>query len=512
MSPLADPASVLSILPHRLSKSKFLAALQCEKRLYLEVHRPELATPLDAAARAVLDMGSEIGVLARRRFSDGVLVDVSYRRAREAVARTAELIADPSVPAIFEAALYFDSVLIRVDILERLTDVAGTTRWRLIEVKASTKTKDVHLDDVAIQYYVACGAALAIVEAGIMHVNSHYVYEGGDPDVGQLFTWRDFTNDVRQKADSVPERLAGLRSMLLRPAPPERDPDRHCHSPYECPFWAHCTKDKPARWIYYLPGGGTVPTLLREKGIASIDDIPAEVPLSPVQRRVKDNVEWLGAGLAPALGSARYPVHHLDFETFMPAVPRFPATRPYQVMPMQWSDHIEYEDGMVVHREFLFRDPKDPRDAFVSSLLASLGKEGSICVYSSYERAILERLAHTFPSFERQLMDVIARLWDLYEIIKTHYYHPGFAGSYSIKAVLPAVVPTLGYQDLDVQDGRSAARAYYRMVFEESDWVEQERIAQSLSRYCERDTWAMLQIRRVLKEKAGRLCRAPSSL
>ena len=507
MLSIADPASVHPTAPHRLSKSRFLAALQCEKRLYLQVHHPELATPLDPAARALLDMGSEIGVLARRRFPGGVLVDVSYRRAGEAVARTAELIADPSVPAIFEAALYFDSVLVRVDILERLTDGAGTTRWRLIEVKASTKTKDVHLDDVAIQYYVACGAAVPVTEAGVMHVNSHYVYEGGDPDVEQLFTWRDFTSDVRQKTASIPERLADLRGMLLRPDPPEREPDGHCHSPYECPFWAHCTKDKSARWIYHLPGGGTLPALLREKGITTIDDIPADVPLSVVQRRVKDNVEWLSAGLAPALNSARYPVHHLDFETFMPAVPRFPATRPYQVMPMQWSDHIEYEDGTFVHHEFLFRDPKDPREAFVAALLASLGKEGSICVYSNYERAVLERLAQAFPSFERQLKDVSARLWDLYEIIKTHYYHPGFAGSYSIKAVLPAVVPTLGYQDLDVQDGRSAARAYYRMVFEESDWVEQERLAQSLSRYCERDTWAMLQIRRVLKEKADRLGR-----
>jgi predicted RecB family nuclease len=222
-----------------------------------------------------------------------------------------------------------------------------------------------------------------------------------------------------------------------------------------------------------------------------------------VQRRVKNNVEWVGADLAAALNSARYPIHHLDFETFMPAVPRFPSTRPYQVMPMQWSDHVEYEDGTVTHYEFLGRDPKDPREAFVSALLASLGEEGSICVYSSYERAILERLTDAFPRFERQLRNVIGRLWDLYEVIRAHYYHPGFAGSYSIKAVLPAVVPTLGYRDLDVQDGRSAALAYYRMVFEESDWVEQDRIATSLLRYCERDTWAMLQIRRVLKEKVA---------
>jgi predicted RecB family nuclease len=98
----------------------------------------------------------------------------------------------------------------------------------------------------------------------------------------------------------------------------------------------------------------------------------------------------------------------------------------------------------------------------------------------------------------------MARLWDLYEVLKAHYYHPAFAGSYSIKTVLPAIVPALGYQDLDLQDGSSAARAYYRMIFQEADWVEQERIAQSLSRYCARDTLAMVEIRKVLKTKLRR--------
>jgi predicted RecB family nuclease len=497
------PASISFPLhaPHRLSKSKFLAALQCEKRLYLAIHHPELATRPDAAAQAILDMGTEIGVLARKRFPRGILVDASYRKGKEALARTAELIADPAVPAIFEAALYCDHVFVRVDILERLITADGLTRWRLIEVKASTKAKETHLDDVAIQYYVAREAGLPVVETGVLHVNNHYIYEDGEPDVEQLFTWRNLTGEIQDRIALVPDRLASFQTMLLQPTAPERVPDSHCHSPYECPFWSYCTKDKPTRWIYYLPGGGKLPAVLLSQGIETIDHIPPDARLSVVQRRVRDNVEWLSDDLARVLDSARYPVHHLDFETFMPAVPRFRATRPYQVIPMQWSDHVEYADGAIAHHEFLYRHPKDPREEFVTALLAVLGTEGSICVYSGYERAILERLAETFPAFKRRLTEVMARLWDLYEVIKAHYYHPGFAGSYSIKTVLPAIVPALGYQDLDVQDGSSAARAYYRMIFQETDWVEQERIAESLSRYCARDTLAMVEIRKMLKVK-----------
>lgn len=489
--------------PYRLSKSKFLAGLQCDKRLFLAVHHPELATQPGAATQAILDMGSEVGEQARRRFPGGVLVEAGYRQAREALARTAELLADPSVPAIFEGAFRFDHVLVRVDILVRAgAREDGVAEWRLIEVKSSTKVKDVHLDDLAIQSYVVRGAGISLVGTGVLHVNTQYVYAGGDIDLDQLFTLRDLTDEVRARGIAVPQRLNEMQTMLMQASPPDLQPDHHCHTPYECPYWKHCTKGKAARWIYHLPGSGKTATFLASKGIDLIDDIPADMTLSLVQRRVKDNVEWIGVDLAPALDEPRHPVHHLDFETFMPAVPKFSGTRPYQVLPTQWSNHIEHADGTVTHSEFLCRDARDPREEFVVTLLQSLAQQGSICVYSSYERAILERLAASFPSFSRELRAVIGRLWDLYQVVKEQYYHPAFEGSYSIKSVLPAVVPSLGYDDLAVQDGGSAAHEYYRMVFEETDWVEKERIAESLSHYCARDTQAMLELRRALKAKA----------
>jgi hypothetical protein len=66
---------------------------------------------------------------------------------------------------------------------------------------------------------------------------------------------------------------------------------------------------------------------------------------------------------------------------------------------------------------------------------------------------------------------------------------------------MPALVPGLSYSDLEIQDGGVAAHAYAHMLFEETDWVERERIREALMRYCERDTFAMLQVRRILLEK-----------
>lgn len=489
---------------YRLSKSRYLSGLQCHKRLYLEIHAPGLATRPDAATQAILDMGTDLGELARQRFPGGRLVTAGYRQSQEALAQTAELLQDPTVPAIFEGAFQFNRVLIRVDVLERVgVNDLGQPTWRLVEVKSSTKVKATHVDDLTIQSYVLEGIGHVLADICLMHVNTQYVFDGRHLDLDQLFGLRSLSETVRPRLPDVEARLAAMQAMLEAMSAPAIVPDEHCQSPYECPFWAHCTREKPARWIYHLPGSSKTVIQLRELGVETIDDIPEQVVLTPVQRRVKENREWVGEGLRSALEKIVYPVHHLDFETFMPAVPKFVDTRPYQVIPTQWSNHIEQVDGALAHAEYLSRDGRDPREELAVTLLESLGREGSICVYSSYERSVLERLAEDFPSLRKELKRVMARLWDLHVVIRDHYYHPGFEGSYSIKAVLPAVVPSLSYADLAIGDGGVAACEYARMIFTVSDWIEKAQIEEALLRYCERDTLAMVELRRELKKRAG---------
>jgi hypothetical protein len=503
MTELTNLASVPLLKPTRLSKSKFLSGLQCHKRLYLEVHYPSLATKPDAATQAMLDMGTEVGELARSRYPGGALVTAGYRQTEGALAQTAALIQDLSVPAIFEAAFLHGGVLVRADILERLPTLEGQPYgWRLIEVKSSTKVKDVHLEDLAVQSTVIQGAGLTLVSVCLMHINTGYLYRDGAIDLKELFAIQDLSEAVARRRAEVPERLAMMNRMLLEPQAPVIEPDRHCHTPYECPFWEHCIKDKPARWIHYLPGSKHVVGQLTEMGVATIDEIPDGTKLSQVQRRVKENVEWISERLGPMLKAVQYPVHHLDFETVMLAVPRFSETRPYQALPVQWSNHIEQATGELSHEEFLHKDESDPRKVLAEALLESLRDRGSICVYSPYEKSVIEQLAETLPSLRTALQALVKRIWDLHPIVRDHYYHPRFEGSYSLKEVLPALVPSLAYDDLAIKEGGHAASQYYRMVFIETDWVERAAIEEALLRYCARDTLAMVELRRALKEKA----------
>ena len=491
-------SSLPASLQPRLSKSRYLAGLQCHKRVFLEIHNPELAGTIDSQRQAIMDMGKEIEGMARQCFPRGRLVAASYRQSTAALDQTADLLLDQTVPAIFEGAFQYQGTFVRVDVLERV----DACSWRLIEIKASSRTKAVHIDDLAIQTYVLLGMGLTLSASCLMHVNRQYLFQGGVPDVHQLFAIQDMMEMVQERLPSVPEQLRAMRAVLPKPTPPVIEPGPQCHIPHSCPFWDYCTKTKPDRWIYYLPGKKDIFYKLSKRGIATIDQIPSDCRLTDIQQRVRDNVEWISPQLLSQLRNVSYPVHHLDFETLMPGIPLYAGTRPYQPLPVQWSNHIESKDHTLRHDAFLSRTQHDPREEFVVTLLASLGKEGSICVYSEYERSILLSLAELLPEFKQDLLDVVERLWDLLSVIQAFYYHPGFSGSFSIKSVLPALIPSLAYHDLEIQDGVQATAAHYRMVFMETDWVERERLATALLEYCARDTLAMVELRKVLFTKA----------
>ena len=123
-----------------LSKSKFIAGLQCLKRLYLEVHQPELAGEPDEQSMAVLEQGYEVGRWAQKMFAGGALIEAGPEEMGKALQQTAQAVADKQRPAIFEATFTHDNILARIDILERLP----RNKWRLIEVKSSTGVKDYH--------------------------------------------------------------------------------------------------------------------------------------------------------------------------------------------------------------------------------------------------------------------------------------------------------------------------------------------------------------------------------
>src|SRR5438093_1019960 len=165
-----------------LSKSKVMAGIQCLKRLYLQVHSPQLAESGDEGQHARLEQGRDVGLLAQHMFPGGCTVSFD-NGIGGALAETAALLEDSSVPAIYEAAFRHSNVLVCVDILQRLPG----NRWRLIEVKSSVEPKSHYLQDVATQHHIVVACGLDVPSAWLMHLNRDYRYNGEQHDVCELF-------------------------------------------------------------------------------------------------------------------------------------------------------------------------------------------------------------------------------------------------------------------------------------------------------------------------------------
>ena len=484
----------------RLSKSRYLAGCQCLKRLYFQVHSPELAAQPGAADQAIMEQGREVGLLARQLFPGGVEVHGSGG-LDQAIQTTRELVANPNVPAIFEGAFENGGVLVRVDILHRRRD----GRWRLIEVKSTTDVKEEHLDDVGIQRHVVSRSGLDLASVCLAHVNRSYVFSGGAIDSRRFFRIRSLT---RRMARLLPKIAIQLRSefcVLNMPKAPDLATGRHCTQPITCEFFDGCNSPLPDDHIGYLPYiHSSAEEALEELGVESIRDIPDDFPLSEKQRRAATTVQtgqpWFNPELGKVLESLRYPLYFMDLESVNPAVPRFPGMRPYDQIPFQWSLHVQRNPGAdPEHYEFLATDKTDPRPEFITSLCVALGENGSIVVYSGFESQRLAELAAGFPEFAEWINRIQSRVWDLLPVVRNDVYHPAFAGSYSIKNVLPALVPGMTYDGMEVADGTDAGLAWEALVRGELDQAERDRIRKALLDYCCQDTLALVRLVEMLR-------------
>ena len=483
-------------MPITITKSKFIAGVQCLKRLYLLVHEPELAAQPDAAAEAIIEQGRDVGLLARQLFPGGVEVDGSGG-LEQTIRNTRELVANTEVPAIFEAAFEHGGVFVRVDVLHRRLD----GRWRLVEVKSTTSLKDHHLQDVAIQARVVSRSGLDLASVCLAHVNRNYVFQGGTIDPWRFFRIRNLTRRVERLQPKLTFQLRAQFTVLDMANAPDIPPGRHCTDPVTCEFFDRCNPLRPDDHVGYLPRiHASAMDELTEMGIESIHDIPDDFLLSESQRRACTSVQtqqpWFSAELGKEFEGLKYPLCFMDFETVNPCIPRFAGMRPYDHIPFQWSLHVQREPGRTPeNHEFLATDASDPRREFVASLCAALGDRGNVVVYNQqFESARLAELAALMPEFAGRIEGVQGRLWDLLPVLRNCVYHPAFAGSYSLKAVLPALLPELTYEGMTVANGRDAGLAWESLVRGTLDRAERERIKAALRAYCGQDTLALVRL------------------
>ena len=475
-----------------------MRGLQCPKSLWLDRRQPEVRTapPPDLIAR--WEAGNEVGLYAQLLFPGGVEIPYDGHTKEEQLAQTKDLLTK-GAQTIYEATFSFDGVFVRADILNKTQG-----GFDLYEVKSAAAVKPHFPEDVAIQYFVLSGFGIPLRRAFLVHIDTRYVRRG-EIVPEKLFAMQEVTEIVQEKQAAIPAELARMRKVLAAGLP-EIDIGPQCTNPYECDFIEHCWKHIPENSVFDLKGRGVDKWELYRRGIVRMDDIPLE-DLNSAQRMQaefhRNRREHADPdAIREFLEGLRFPVCVLDFETYDAPIPPFDGTRPYQQIPFLYSLHRQDSPGGPLHHsEFLAPPGIDPRDALTEHLLAAIPEDAQLLAYNkTFEARVLKDLAERFPARRERLLEIAEGMLDLMVPFRRRdIYHWRMDGSYSLKNVLPVLVPELTYEGMAIQEGKEASLAYLALE-KISSAKEREKAEEDLRAYCRQDTLGMVKLFEKMRE------------
>ncbi|HEC1746247.1 TPA: DUF2779 domain-containing protein [Campylobacter lari] len=486
------------------SKSRYTRGTQCAKSLWLKTYKDEvLSTPENTSDK--FSSGNKVGELACELFPNGVKIEFEGSSLNEKCEQTRKLL-ENNQEVIYEATFCYDGILIMIDILQNTKD-----GMIINEVKSSTSLKDVYIDDCALQYYVLSNLGYKIKQVNLIHLNNEY-YRGDFLDINQLFKINDITKEVLLNQNQVKENLKYFEEILSKKEEPNIDIGIHCFNPYECDGYEYC-------WVKQrnLCENENVFNISRlnankkfelyQKNIINFKDIKDlsifnENQQIQIKASLNKEIYINKENIKNFLSTLTYPIYHLDFETFMQAIPEYKGIRPYMQIPFQYSLHIDYKDKLE-HKEFLSECGIDPRYELVRNLINDIQKDVCVLSYNaSFEKGVIRNLALAFPEFSEHLLNIEKNIKDLMIPFQNKdFYHYKMQGSYSIKKVLPALIPDMeqAYKNLNlIHNGSEAMQSFEAM--QNMDENERKAYRQALLEYCKLDTLAMVKILKHLEE------------
>jgi hypothetical protein len=477
----------------------------------------DLIKPPSAFDLKLMEDGNEVGELVQQLYPQGQSINLT--KLEERVNHTKRLMGKET-EVIFEATFFFDGIEVRIDVLIKTKE-----GYEIREIKSSTtgntndskkkKEMELFIHDVSIQYYVLNALGIQISKSFVVLLDNTYTRNNA-LDVKALFEAIDVSQRVLDRQDSIPEKIHALKQVISdNKVEPDVDIGAHCHiNGKKCPAKEYCwqiQRNIPAYSVFEIFTLGNKSLALYADGIVKIEDIPDDYKLTAIQKfRIKHWKNKTGfvnpEEIRKFISNLRFPLFHLDFETFNPAIPQYSDNRPYQHIPFQYSLHIEDKNGLK-HKEFLGNPRIDPREELICRLLSDIKGNSSVIVYSNYESRIIKELAKDFPEYMDELLSIHERIIDFAKIFQyRHFYSYKLKNKFSIKEVMPLCVPNMKdkYRDLKengkVSNGEEAMMAFKKLLIE-NDSAKIEKIRRELLDYCELDTLSTVETLRAIAEK-----------
>ena len=395
-------------------------------------------------------------------------------------------------------------------------------------------------------------------------LNSEYVYDGAIDENGkcvydnvdgqEIITFIDLNDTTKAYQTKILEEIAYLESYISTPHDVNNKVDvgKHCAwgENTECLFYKHCFEklrnvprtNRANNYVYcqgkFKEGNIKNKYQLVNEGKWKFDDVPEAWLIKEnhrIQRdcydnRIPDHVDK--EKMKYWFDQLEYPIYHFDFEGFPCPLPRFKGETPYRQSVFEFSLHIEREPGVCDKEKdnFIFLNKEysdDERKALAKAIVDHFeyNEDGSLkgtmlAQFTTYEKSRLKELADLYPEYRTKLLAIRDKTADLLDLLRTNkelyksafperndvinYYHKDLSGSYSIKKTLPVLVPSLTYEGMDVGNGVQAYIAYINYESDQPTFntlkTKTER-REALKRYCQQDTWAMVEILRAVREK-----------
>lgn len=448
----------------QLSKSDYMLFLKHPALLWLKKHDKEKLPPIDEGTQAMFDAGHKFEAYAEALFVGGVTLGFNnYDEYRNLTERTQQALSD-GVTTIFQSRFEWG----KYNCLPDIVKVVGDKEVDLYEIKSSTRVKDEHLYDLAFQRAVIKANGLTIRKIFVIYVNNEYIRRG-EIKPEELTKMNDVTLAVHSLASFTDSTMPLALETMESGSMPDPNPV----------FLSKMGDKREWQSIY--------------ESLTGIEK-PEYSDAQPAVRKHE---------LDSFLSELEFPLYFLDYETMSAVVPYFEGHRPYQQVPTQYSLHIlDSPDAELRQKEYLHRDKTDPSLPIAQHLVEDIGTSGSIITWNmSFEKSCNITLGRLNPEFSNAMAAINERIVDLMIPFKPRngwYSDPRFEGSASIKKVLPVVVPSLSYKELDIQNGGSAQSLWMQAVLDEKR-EDKEKILDDLIKYCSLDTLAMVEIFNVLK-------------
>jgi len=567
-----------------LTKGDFISSKDCRTKLYY-IKNNYPANTDNEFMENLAENGRIIGKLSQMVYKEGIMSNYDIQKNIE---ETKNRIDSGKDYILFEPCVVDSKALAKIDILKISKDELTIIEVKSISLDGESPeifnkngtVKATYLDyveDLAFQYNIVkknnpektITAYLMFLDKGktlkvhdlfsyFEEVNGQINYNGPEFETPMLnlFAKVDLTNVVEKMRSGIDEAVEKLADLINEDGSVSKFQEKIGKRCSGCSFkskgelngfkecWSDLYTENNVFDLYSstiqkIDGEFVIDKMVNEKNISLLDwpiDKVSEGATSTRQRiqieNTKNGTEHFSQELGKELSGFKYPLHFMDFETSMPALPYHMGNGPYELEAFQFSCHTLYENGDMTHNEWINTSREWPNYNFAKALRDVIGDNGTVFMWHHHERTVLKSTSKQMDSkgiidddltsWIKELTkdENIGRLQDMNRMCKEGYFHPMMKGKTSIKKVLPAVwqnspymkgdkhieeflgsdidqnkdlYESLATDDEKVNVGTDAIMAYEEIMKAciKNDHETSKKWADKLLAYCKLDTFAM---------------------